>query len=95
MNISLNTTTQGHIYSKVELADRLKKNILKITFTKKDGTERVMPCTLKAELLPEVQDTGEPKKEKKQNDSVIAVWDMEKEAWRSMIIANILSIEEV
>jgi hypothetical protein len=67
-----------------------------VTFTKKDGTERVMECTTKAELVPvdettEVHYTNtnnpvdfpEPKKERKVNENVCPVYDLESKAWKS------------
>ena len=67
-----------------------------VTFTKKDGTERVMECTTKTELVPvdlteEVHYTNtnnpvdfpEPKKERKVNENVCPVYDLESKAWKS------------
>ena len=34
------------------LKDMLKFGPMSVTFTKKDGTERVMECTLRPDLLP-------------------------------------------
>lgn len=67
-----------------------------VVFTKKDGTERVMECTTSLDLVP-VDLTEEkhytntdnpidfpaPKKEKKVNDEVCPVYDLESKAWRS------------
>ena len=44
------------------LRDALKQD-LRITFTKVDGTERTMPCTLRADALPP-QPVAENKKPK-------------------------------
>ncbi len=56
-----------------------------VVFTKKDGTERVMLCTTNPELVPavEVTESTEPKKEKKKNDEVMPVYDLEAKAWKS------------
>jgi hypothetical protein len=67
-----------------------------ITFTKKDGTERVMECTTKPELVPldeprEIHYTNtdnpidfpKPKKEKKVNEDVMPVFDLESKHWKS------------
>ncbi|MEY4331514.1 MAG: Enterobacter phage [Bacteroidota bacterium] len=53
-----------------------------VVFTKKDGTERVMECTTATSLVPIVEST-EPKREKKVNDDVIPVYDLENKAWKS------------
>lgn len=67
-----------------------------VTFTKKDGTERVMRCTTSRDLVPvdlteEIHYTNTnnavdfpvPKKEKKVNEDVMPVYDLESKAWRS------------
>lgn len=63
-----------------------------ITFTKKDGSERVMNCTIKPELIPQelhesntnnTVDFPIPKKEKKVNRDVMPVYDIEAKSWRS------------
>ena len=55
-----------------------------VIFTKKDGTERVMLCTTKADLVPpvEIKESTE-KKEKKINEEVMPVYDIEAKAWKS------------
>jgi hypothetical protein len=65
-----------------------------ITFTKVDGTERVMKCTLEASKLPVVE-LKEDAKPRKQTDSTKAlrVFDLEKNEWRSFTIKNIKRIE--
>lgn len=61
---------------------RLQKGVVGITFTKKDGTERTMMCTLDADVIPtEFAPKGEDKRVK--NDEALAVFDVEKEGWRS------------
>ena len=56
-----------------------------VVFTKKDGTERVMTCTTNPELVPkvEVTESTEPKKERKVNEDVMPVYDLESKAWKS------------
>ena len=56
----------------------LEDQPVEIIFTKKDGTERTMKCTLQEKYLPETVGTGKPK-----SDEVLAVFDLEKEGWRS------------
>ena len=55
-----------------------------VTFTKKDGTERVMKCTTNDSLIPQViEESLTPKREKKPNEEVMSVYDLEAEGWRS------------
>ena len=60
------------------LAGMLENGIVEITFTKKDGTERVMNCTLLEDYLPETTGTG-----RSASFDAVAVYDVDKEDWRS------------
>jgi hypothetical protein len=77
------------------VTSHLKMGPMTITFTKKDGTERVMNCTLQPELLPEepIVESTEPKKERKENTSSLRVFDLEKKEWRSFIIKNVKQVK--
>lgn len=72
------------------LTEELRTKILTVVFTKKDGTERVMKCTLKSDLVVPYEQKTERKKV--QNEEIVSVWDIEKNAWRSF---NITTINEV
>jgi hypothetical protein len=56
-----------------------------VVFTKKDGTERVMECTTSPKLVPvePVVEGAEPKREKKVNEDVMPVYDLESKHWKS------------
>ena len=55
-----------------------------IVFTKKDGTERTMTCTTSTTLVPaEPIVEGVEKKEKKVNEEVMPVYDLDAKGWRS------------
>jgi hypothetical protein len=60
------------------LISLLEEQPVEIVFTKKDGTERTMKCTLQEKYLPETVGTGKAK-----NEDALAVFDLEKEGWRS------------
>ncbi len=64
-----------------------------VTFTKVDGTERVMKCTLEAKDLPPVviKEDSKPRKETS-STKALRVFDLEKQEWRSFTIKNITSI---
>lgn len=66
----------------------------KVTFTKVDGTERVMRCTLEANKLPPVviKEDAKPRKETT-STKALRVFDVEKQEWRSFTIKNIKRIE--
>ena len=75
------------------LRDVLKENILLVTFTKRDGTVRTMRCTLKPDLLPAQTDIEEQVQNKNPTAPAesLAVWDLEKAAWRSFRFDSILT----
>lgn len=77
------------------LKDMLKVGPVTVTFTKKDGTVRVMNCTLDPALLPPVVVTeeAEPKKKKAVNENTMAVYDLEAKAWRSFTIRTVSRVE--
>ena len=77
--------------TKQSIANLLRQHEATITFTKKDGSERVMKCTLKEGVVVPHEKTTDRVKEPK-ND-ILPVWDTEASAWRSVTIPNILSIE--
>lgn len=63
-----------------------------VTFTKKDGSQRIMKCTLNPDQLPNVPVT-EGKKERKVNEDVIAVYDLESAGWRSFTIKSVTNVQ--
>lgn len=82
--------------NKDELRDSLHNSVMNITFIKKDGSERIMKCTLNSQYIPSLvvsseEETLIPKKIRKENDDVISVFDLDKQDWRSIIIENIIS----
>jgi len=71
--------------------DLLQKGDVTVTFTKADGTDREMRCTLNPDKLPAVPvPTGpvdgivkEAKERKKPDEHSLRVFDLEKKEWRS------------
>ena len=74
------------------LVEGLKKNVMRITFTKVNGDERVMLCTLHDSILPE-QPISEIKK--KVNPDTISVWDLDNNGWRSFRLDSIKEMKVV
>lgn len=76
------------------LRGHLRAGPVTVTFTKKDGTERVMKCTTNSLLVPptEIKESTGPKKERKANDKVMPVYDLEYEAWKSFHWDSIKSV---
>ena len=69
----------------------LKTTEVQVTFYKKDGTERIMKCTLNPEVLPPVV-VKEGKKERKIPENSMAVFDTELREWRSFVIKSVRHI---
>ena len=78
---------------RADLKKLLHEHIMSIHFTKRDGTQRAMLCTLKSDLLPVVdkQEGDEVKKERKESIDSLRVWDIEKKDWRAFRIDSIVS----
>ena len=71
---------------------KLNVNQFIITFTKKDGTERVMRCTLEASKLP-VQESTETKTERKVSTETMAVFDLDVQGWRSFTKKSVKCVD--
>lgn len=68
-----------------------------VEFKKVNGDLREMPCTLKAELLPPqiIDESSLAKESKKVNDTILSVWCLDKQAWRSFRVDSVISISSV
>ena len=76
------------------LRDLLRTNIVEVIFTKSDGTERKLKCTLKADKLPVKEESGDDTpKRKKSNPDLVSVYDVENNGWRSFRFDSIKSVE--
>ena len=73
---------------------KLHENVCKVTFTKSNGENRVMNCTLKPDVLKEVLgETYEDNAESRDTNEVITVMDKEKNAWRRFRVDSVTSFE--
>jgi len=73
-----------------DLVDRLKQSVVNVVFTKVDGSERTMNCTLKLENIPEDQ---HPKGTIKSESDQIRVFDTDIDAWRSFNFGSVKTID--
>ena len=77
------------------LESLLREGVYEVTFTKVDGSTRVMPCTLKPDLLPvrpvveQVADT----KPKVLKLETMSAWATDIEQWRSFRVMNVVEIK--
>lgn len=88
---------QKGIPTKAELLELLKTNVVEVTFTKLNGDERVMPCTLQESYLPPAKkdDPITQKKVREISDAVVAAWAIESNGFRSFRYDRIKSVKLV
>ena len=78
--------------SKSNIINMLQNGIVNVKFTKKDGTERDMKCTLLESMVKPYEKKTD--KERSVNDEILSVWDVEKDAWRSFRFDSIIQIDK-
>lgn len=79
---------------RTQIVEALHQGICEVTFTKADGTERVMKCTLSKSMLP--SDTRQPLTEEgSRSPNIVNVWDTESNGWRSFAIDRVKSFNRV
>lgn len=85
--------------TKSEYSKALKNGVYEVCFKKKDGTFRIMKCTLMSALIPktlnEVTDDVLLKPKRKENPDVLSVFDLEKNSWRSFRIESVATFKEI
>jgi len=77
-----------YVFTYDELFEMLRANILAVTFTKRDGSERIMICTLMDEHLPQSANLSKGRDPQEMN-----VWDVECQGWRGFKMFSIISVE--
>lgn len=83
---------QDSITTRTELNELFADNSqVVVTFTKKDGSNRVMRCTRKYELIPAEH---YPKNYNPDQDpgSIFKVFDLDKEGWRCFDLNSIIEV---
>jgi len=78
------------VISADSIRSTLQSNICKVTFTKTNGELREMVCTLRDDIV--VPHEKKTERVKEVNESVMAVWDCEKNAWRSFRVDSIIEV---
>lgn len=75
-----------------EMKEMLQTSQCRVIFTKLNGEERNMVCTLREDIIPSAtKDPITQKKVRDLNEEVLAVWDTKAEGWRSFRTANVVS----
>ena len=78
------------MFTKEKIMEFLKANVAEVRFTKSDGTERLMKCTLKEDLV--VAYNKKTDRTKEANNDIVPVFDVEKNEWRSFRVDSVQSI---
>ena len=81
------------MFTRDGLIDMLRHNIVNVTFTKVNGDERVMKCTLQPTYIPNAPtQNGELVVEGTSTSNNVAVWDVDANGWRSFRVASVKSV---
>lgn len=85
------------IPTREDLVEMLNKEIVEITFTKLDGDERVMTCTLQESFLPKPNKEDQLSQTKVRNieEKTVVVWDIKAQGWRSFRYDRVKKVESV
>ena len=80
------------IFSKENLIDMLRNNVVTVTFTKVNGEERVMKCTLLPEYVPNATTNNGQVLLQESESKAVSVWDVHANGWRSFRVDSVKSI---
>lgn len=95
------------VFERKPLVKQLMEGVLSVNFTKIDGTERTLICTLVGDRIPKENWPGAnadkhdeaigtvQAQARKKNPSVVPVWSLVDEAWRSFRVDSVKSIRIV
>jgi len=75
-------------YDRNQMVEQLRERVCRVIFTKINGEERDMQCTLNMEMIPEEK---QPKTGKEYNDAVLRVFDINQQEFRSFRVENVIS----
>ena len=79
------------------LESLLREGVYEVTFTKLDGNVRIMPCTLKPELLPTFSQVEKITniKPKMLKIETMSAWATDVQQWRSFRVMNVIGIKSL
>lgn len=83
------------MYVRDTLLKDLKVNVASVLFTKANGEDREMRCTLMPRFLPQNTDVNflEEEHKKTENLEVVVCWDVMNGGWRSFRIDSVKSVQ--
>ena len=80
-------------YTREELQTMLRTGTYTVTFTKVNGDQRSMPCTLLESYIPESEKPKGTKTLSPKQMENLSVYSLESQAWRSFKIDNVIKVE--
>jgi hypothetical protein len=86
-------------YKREDIIKDLKQSVSEVTFTKVNGENRIMRCTLDLRYLPPITKEQlqhlDEQQQKPENQDVIAVWDLQNGGWRSFRVDSVQYMQEI
>ncbi len=81
--------------TKSELIEQLQTGVYEVTFTKVNGDNRIMPCTLMGDYLPEFDTKLKEPNPVDTDLDRISVWCTDANAWRAFKPSKLISFERM
>lgn len=72
-----------------DIVESLREGVRTVTFTKVNGEERVMDCTLKMDMIPESMHPKTDDQGVQATINVVRAYDVKAEGWRSFRVENV------
>jgi predicted PilT family ATPase len=85
------------IPTREDLVKLLNEQLVEVTFTKLDGDERTMMCTLRENFLPQAN-KGDPLSQTKirnLEEKNLVVWDINANGWRSFRYDRVKKVAQI
>lgn len=77
-----------------DILSNLREGVVKVAFTKKDGTRRDMVATTKDSLIPSEHQPTSKDKATNYSKETVRCYDLEKQGWRSFRVDSLIAINE-
>lgn len=96
-NIQETIATLKGVPTKEDLLKLLNEELVEVTFTKLDGNERTMTCTLRENYLPEAKKDDPLSQTKIRNleEKTVIVWDVNANGWRSFRYDRVKKVAQI
>jgi hypothetical protein len=76
-----------------EIITAIRNGLVKVTFLKKDGSLRIMKCTLDMESIPAEHHPKNQSNQQTESDQCIRVYEPDEDGWRSFLFDSVQSYE--